>query len=154
MKSMSSRPGRPPNLTLRALQPGPRDLRWLHSCGSSESQEVLALLREQPRVLSVGKTLRGFELRTSQTATAPSCEATAYLLPSAEKAVEKDATSAGEKKGLEVGGRVRVAMGTAVTCAPPVMRWRKTFDESPTERSVRPSGDIEARNKRSISSGY
>jgi hypothetical protein len=69
------------------------------------------------------------------------------LLPSAEKAVEKDATRAGEEKGLEVGGRVRVAMGAAVMCAPPVSRWRKTLDESPTERRVRPSGDIDAGQK-------
>lgn len=39
---------------------------------------------------------------------------------------------------------LRVVIGENVTCAPPVIRWKYTLLESPTERRVRPSGDIEA----------
>lgn len=38
----------------------------------------------------------------------------------------------------------RVIIGEKVTRAPPVIRWKYTLLESPTERRVRPSGDIEA----------
>jgi hypothetical protein len=69
-------------------------------------------------------------------------------VPSEEKEVENDATNAvdaygsGEASG---GGRESVAIGCILIRDPPVSRCRNTLDVSPTERSVLPSGDIDAR---------
>ena len=67
----------------------------------------------------------GFVLLTSQTATTPSWLATANLLPSLEKAVEKDATrdEVENPKGLVSGaGMVSVVMGVKERRALPEIR--------------------------------
>ena len=71
----------------------------------------------------------------------------ANLAPSAEKAVEKDAASAldGSQNGSpSARGSVNVVMGVNVSLAPPETWCKKTWDESPTERTVRASGESEA----------
>ncbi len=67
----------------------------------------------------------GFVLLTSHTATTPSWLATANLLPSLEKAVEKEATrdDVESPKGLESGaGMESVVIGVNERRAPPDMR--------------------------------
>lgn len=65
----------------------------------------------------------GFVLRTSQTATMPSCDATANFIPFAENAVENDAASDdGEWNGVaSTGGRDRVTICENVILPPPVI---------------------------------
>ena len=96
MKVIISLPESPePNLTLLTPQPGAGYVPLAQSNGSSDNHP-LALpfindLSSGIRVLSVWKTLSGFELRTSQTATDPSCDVTANFVPFEEKAVENEA---------------------------------------------------------------
>jgi hypothetical protein len=69
--------------------------------------------------------LIGFVLLTSHTATTPSWLATANLLPSLEKAVEKDATSddVDNPNGLASGaGMTSVVIGVNERRAPPEIR--------------------------------
>lgn len=139
----------PPNLTFRTLHPGARKLLPDHSNISSESHPLASPFpsRLDGRDLSVSKTFNGFVLRTSQTATRPSCEATANLEPSPEKAVEKDAINEAGMyiDGVEVvDGSLRVAIGENVMREPPFISCRETLEESPTDKRVRPSGDIDA----------
>ena len=97
--------------------------------------------------VAVGKVRRSCPVRTSHTATVPSCDATAYLVPSDEKAAEKEATKAVDAYGrndTSGGGSDSVAIGVMLIWEPPVSRWRKTLEVSPTESKVRPSGDTEA----------
>jgi hypothetical protein len=89
-------------LTLLTPQPGaledPRDQSHGSSLNHPLADPFITLsLPSDPRVLSVLNILSGFELLTSYTTTEPSCEATANLLPSLEKAVEKDATGEAEE---------------------------------------------------------
>lgn len=49
-----------------------------------------------------------------------------------------------ENRMFSGGGMVSEQMGVKEIRAPPEILCRYTFDESPTERSVRPSGDTEA----------
>lgn len=85
-----------PNFTFLGHQAGPPC--WLKA-RSHESSNIHPLAAPFPPFLDVpcfldlstSNTLRGFVLRTSQTATTPSCDATANLVPFAEKQVEKDA---------------------------------------------------------------
>jgi hypothetical protein len=81
------------------------------------------------------------------------------LVPSAEKAVEKEAANEVvdvpykfRPSGIwmadwgNVGaGRERVDKGVNERRAEPEMRWRWTLEESPTDRRVRPSGEREAK---------
>jgi|ERR1700722_960888 len=153
MTSLPEYPCSPPlpNLTLRTPHPGAFDPPRDQSHNSSVSHPVAPPLPPvfplHVRVLSVWNALRGFELRTSQTTTAPSCDATANLLPLAENAVENEAGEQEDAKfnGSEQGGgRVRVVIGVKETHAPPERRCKYTFGESPTERRVQPSGESEA----------
>jgi len=84
------------NLTFRTPHPGALLSGLVQSQLSSYNQPLaLSILRvEGGRVLSVWYTFIGFQLRTSQTATMPSCEATANFDPQAENAVENDAGTA------------------------------------------------------------
>lgn len=152
------------NFTFRTHQPGafvPR----VHSHGSSDSHPLAPPFptaaepsNPLPRVLLVWNTFIGFVLLTSHTATTPSWLATANLLPSPLKAVEKaaakevyddggytgdddDEYARGEESG---GGMVSVVIGWNVIRAPPVIWWKYILLESPTERRVRPSGEIDA----------
>ena len=146
------------NLTLRTPQPGARAPLRDQSHGKSHSPIAPAgtprpaAAATVARVLSVWKTLSGFVLRTSQTTTTPSWDATANLEPSAENAVEKDAgmDETCERPPLAscecwmCAESESVAIGANESREPPVMRCRCTSDESPTQSSVRPSGDTEA----------
>jgi hypothetical protein len=102
------------------------------------------------RLRSVVNTFIGLPERTSHTATIPSWDATANLEPDGENAVQNEAGSAPAPcdgctfTGVSKGGRVRRASGVNVIRSPPVMPCRYTCGESPTERRVRPSGEIEA----------
>ena len=73
--------------------------------------------------------------------------------PLAENAVENDAGTVEAECGwvmTNVGGALmygeseNLLMRVNESRAPPVIRWRYTSGESPTESSVRPSGEIEA----------
>ena len=157
---MSSFPSIPElNLTFRTPQPGALFAGIVQSHGSSYSHPLavpMGLLPFLPippggrRLRSVVNTFIGLRERTSQTATMPSCEATANLEPDGENAVQKDAGSAlplctgYALGGGSKGGRVSWARGVNVMRAPPVIPWRYTWGESPTDRSVRPSGEIDA----------
>lgn len=157
---MSSFPSIPElNLTFRTPQPGARCAGIVQSHVSSYSHplavpiDLLPFLPVPPagrRLRSVVNTFIGLRERTSHTATIPSCDATANLEPSGEKAVQKEAGRAlplctgYALGGGSKGGSVSWARGVKVIRAPPVMPWRYTWGESPTERSVRPSGEIDA----------
>ena len=116
----------PPNLTFRTLHPGARILFPDNSNISSDSHPLASPFPSglDGRDLSVSKTFNGFVLRTSQTATRPSCEATANFEPSSEKAVEKDAISEGgmytDGGGVE-DGSLSVAIGENEMREPPVI---------------------------------
>lgn len=60
--------------------------------------------------------------------------------------MEKEAGTEAEERGMS-SGRVRVVIGEKVRVWEPVMRVRWTLRESPTDRRVRPSGEMEARWK-------
>ena len=88
------------NLTLRTPQPGARAPGRAQSHGDSYIHPLPAPVGMRPgttgpgtpaRARSVLNTRSGFVLRTSQTTTTPSCDATANFDPSAENALEKDA---------------------------------------------------------------
>lgn len=49
------------------------------------------------------------------------------------------------------GASDRVTNGDTVMCAPPEIRCRYISEESPTHRSVRPSGEIDAAQGRVVS---
>jgi hypothetical protein len=70
--------------------------------------------------------LRGLELRTSQTTTEPSCDATANFVPFEEKAVENEAARVDDVWYSEesTGGMDRVVIGVKVRREPPERRWR------------------------------
>ncbi len=97
-------------------------------------------------------TLSGFVLLTSHTTTTPSCDATANFDPLDENAVENDAGTGPfgwrlYKYGETVviyGARDSLVVWVNVIRAPPVIRWRYTSGESPTDNNVLPSGDIDA----------
>lgn len=160
---MSSFPSIPElNLTFRTPQPGALCAGMVQSHVSSYSHPLAVPIGLLPfllippappggrRLRSVVNTFIGLRERTSHTATMPSCDATANLEPDGENAVQKDAGSAlllctrCALGGGSKGGRVSWARGVNVIREPPVIPWRYTWGESPTERSVRPSGEIDA----------
>jgi hypothetical protein len=146
------------NLTFLTPQPGALCPGMVQSHESSYNHPlalpVALLLLDIPpggaRLRSVVNTFIGLRERTSHTATIPSWDATANLEPDGEKAVQNEAGSAPAPcdgctfTGVSKGGRVSRASGVKVIREPPVMPCRYTCGESPTERRVRPSGEIEA----------
>lgn len=162
MKVMTSRPT-PRGLNLTLLTPHPGALLLLRAPHSNVESYSHPL---DPPVaigggfdvlsLSVWMTFNGFVLRTSHTTTTPSCDATANFEPFAENAVENDAGTGFvawydeymlyEYDGMAViyGESDSFIMCEKVTRAPPVTRCKYTSGESPTERSVRPSGEMDA----------
>jgi len=112
------------------------------------------------RLRSVVNTFIGLRERTSHTATIPSWDATANLDPDGENAVQNEAGSAPAPcdgctfAGMSKGGRLSRARAVNVMRAPPVMPCRYTCGESPTERRVRPSGEIEAEQRGQHQKGF
>lgn len=142
----------PPNLTFRTLHPGALQPPPLQSKMSSAIHPEAAPFpppAPEPLFLSVWNTLSGFVLRTSHTTRTPSCDATANFRPSAENAVENDAAKdeGYENSALSGAGMLSDRMGVNDRRAPPAIWCTYTLEESPTDRSVRPSGDMEANEK-------
>jgi hypothetical protein len=160
------------NLTFLTPQPGALCPGIVQSHESSYSHPLavpaalLPLLAIPPappggaRLRSVVNTFIGLRERTSHTATMPSWDATANLDPDGEKAVQKEAGSAPAPcdgctfAGVSKGGRLSRASGVNEMRAPPVMPCRYTCGESPTERRVRPSGEIEAEQRGRHQKGF
>jgi hypothetical protein len=88
----------------------------------------------------------GLRERTSHTATIPSWDTTANLEPDGENAEQNDVRGVPVRcneckfEGESNGGKVSWARRVNVICAPPII----PCGESPTERRVRSSGEIEA----------
>ena len=123
-------------MTLRTPQPGARPPPRAQSHVVSYIHPLAAPVGIRPGVderdLSVLKTFNGLVLRTSQTTTTPSWDATANFDPSAENEVEKDAgiDDTCEKPPVTscecwiYEDRESVAMGANVIRDPPVILWR------------------------------